>query len=310
MNYYPSLSLSRLLALFSFLSRFFFNSLYALLFPSLLRSFFFVFFLLLLFFRFLPSTFQPILPSLPLSFFFPETPSPLHLIINSKVMIKQHSFPQSSQSFTTSSFYSCNLILPVHTQDSLVVHFFFHQKCRLNFSLFCLSLFFLFISFPSVFFFLSSFSILSSFFCSLLSSFFFLFLFLCSLLSFLCHCLQQPIVLLPPSSLMNPPRSVPLFCSFFFPLPHPLSPLSSFSLPIFSFSFSFLLMQENTLHVICPFSLTSLPLSLPSSSLLLALSFLCAIPLSLLFFVFISCQFTHHQHLFSWESTFLLSLNF
>src|SRR5690242_5738411 len=89
---------------------------------------------------------------------------------------------------------------------------------------------------------------------------------------------------------MNPPRSALLFCSlFFFPLPHPLSPLSSFSLPIFSFSFSFLLLQEITFHVICLFSLTSLLLPLPSSPLLLTFSFLCTIPLSpVLCFYFLS----------------------
>ncbi|OAQ31230.1 hypothetical protein K457DRAFT_1237064 [Linnemannia elongata AG-77] len=157
---------------------------YALLFPSLLRSFFFFFSSVVVpFSSFFLPTHPPLSPSLFL--FFLKHPLHFHLIINSKVMIKQHSF-QSSQSFTTSSFYSCNLNLSVHTQDSLVLHFFFHHKCRLNFYLFSLSLFFLLISFPSVFFFflfcLPSFVLFS------LPSFFF-FLFLCCLLSFLCHCL-------------------------------------------------------------------------------------------------------------------------
>ncbi|KAH7043757.1 hypothetical protein BKA57DRAFT_114447 [Linnemannia elongata] len=138
-------------------------------------------------------------------------------------MIKQRSFPQSSQSFTTLAFYSCNLILSDHTQDSLVLYFF-HQKCRLNFLLFCLSLFLSLYFFPFCLLFflfsLSSFLFCLPSFLSLLSSFFFFFVSL-MLLSFLCHCLSQPIVLLPPSSLMNPHRSALLFCSpFFFPLPH------------------------------------------------------------------------------------------
>ncbi|KAH7045108.1 hypothetical protein BKA57DRAFT_468592, partial [Linnemannia elongata] len=77
--------------------------------------------------------------------------------------------------------------------------------------------------------------------------------------------------------------------SFLLSSPSPLSLLSSFSLPIFSFSFSFLLLQEITFHVICLFSLTSLPLPLPSSPLLLTISFLCTIPLSpVLCFYFLS----------------------
>ncbi|OAQ26853.1 hypothetical protein K457DRAFT_1519775 [Linnemannia elongata AG-77] len=168
-------------------------------------------------------------------------------------MIKQHSFPQSSHSFTTSSFYSCNLILPLHTQDSLVLHFFY-QKCRLNFSLFCLSLFLALYFFPFCLLFflfclLFLFSLLSfvlfslpSFFLfivSLLSSFFFMPLSVathCSFASFSHEC---------------PPFCTSFLFSFLLSSPSPLSLLSSFSLPIFSFSFSFLLLQEITFHTSC-----------------------------------------------------------
>ncbi|KAK5805741.1 hypothetical protein F5H01DRAFT_76250 [Linnemannia elongata] len=190
-------------------------------------------------------------PSLPLFFFFPETPSPLHLIINSKVMIKQHSFPQSLQSFTTSSFYSRNLILPVHTHDSLVLHFFFIKSVvsisTFSVSLFSFSLFLSLLScllfvffFSSVFFRSSLFSFFFLFFISLLSSFFFMTLSVathCSFASFLSH--------------ESPPFCTSFLFSFLLSSPSPLSVLSSFSLPIFSFPFLFLLLQEITLHVIC-----------------------------------------------------------
>ncbi|KAK5809741.1 hypothetical protein F5H01DRAFT_48869 [Linnemannia elongata] len=169
-------------------------------------------------------------------------------------MVKQHSFSQSLQSFTTSSFYSCTLILSVHTQDSLVPPLFF-IKSVVSISPSSVSLFFfLFIFFPFFFMSLSATH--------------------CSFASFLSH------------------ESLPFCTSFLFSFllssPSHLSLLSS-SLPIFLFPFSFLLLQEITLHVICLFSFTSLPLPLPSSPLLLPISFLCTSPLSpVLCFYFLS----------------------
>ncbi|OAQ28169.1 hypothetical protein K457DRAFT_596473 [Linnemannia elongata AG-77] len=90
----------------------------------------------------------------------------------------------------------------------------------------------------------------------------------------------------------SPPFCTSFLFSFLLSSPSPLSLLSS-SLPIFSFPFSFLFLQEITLHVICLFSLTSLLLLLSFSLFLFSVLFL-----SLPFFVFISCLFTHHQHLF------------
>ncbi|OAQ29042.1 hypothetical protein K457DRAFT_1385394 [Linnemannia elongata AG-77] len=136
-------------------------------------------------------------------------------------MVKQHSFPQSSKSFTTSSFYSCTLSFYRFTHMTLSSLHFFLSKVSSQF----LPLLSLSFSFSLFFSLLSSFCLLFLF---CLPSFvrfsvpsFFFFLFLCCLLFFLCHRLSQPIVLLPPSSLMNPPCSAPLFCSpLFFPLPH------------------------------------------------------------------------------------------
>ncbi|OAQ35991.1 hypothetical protein K457DRAFT_1349380 [Linnemannia elongata AG-77] len=76
----------------------------------------------------------------------------------------------------------------------------------------------------------------------------------CSFPSFLSHESPPPL-----------PFCTSFLFSFLLSSPSHLSLLSS-SLPIFSFPFSFLLLQEITLHLICLFSLTSLPLPLPSFS--------------------------------------------
>ncbi|KAK5808206.1 hypothetical protein F5H01DRAFT_59178 [Linnemannia elongata] len=208
-------------------------------------------------------------------------------------MIKQHSF------FSILTIIH-NLILLLlqshsvgsHTRLSRSPLFFIKSVVSISpfsVSLFSFSLFLSLLSSSFVFFFYSVFLFL-------LFSFF---LFLCCLLSFLCHCLQQPIVLLPPSSLMNPPRSVPLFCSpFFFPLPHSLSPLSSFSLPSSRF-FPIPTFARDYPPRNLPFltHVTTSPSSFFSSPSRYFFS-LSYSSFSLPFFVCISCLFTHHQHLF------------
>ncbi|KAK5796930.1 hypothetical protein F5H01DRAFT_127437 [Linnemannia elongata] len=94
-----------------------------------------------------------------------------------------------------------------------------------------------------------------------------------------------------------PSRSAPLFCSpFFFPLPH-LS-LSIVLLLVTHLLVSFLIptFARNYPPRNLPF-LTHVTTS-PSSFSSPHYFFLCIIPLSLPFFVFISFLFTHHQHLF------------
>ncbi|KAK5816339.1 hypothetical protein F5H01DRAFT_204201 [Linnemannia elongata] len=225
-------------------------------------------------------------------------------------MIKQHSFPQSLQSFITSSFYSCNLILSVHTQDSLVLHFFFIKSVvsisPFSVSLFSFSLFLsLLSSFCLLFLFcLPSFVLFSLpsfyfFFVSLLSSFFFMSLSAATHSSF--------------ASLL--PHESPPFCTSFlfsFLLSSP-SPSLSIVLLVTHLLVFFLIptYARNYPPRNLPFltHLTTSPSSFfPSPSrYFFSLSYSSLSPVLCFYFLSI---YSSPTPFFSRESTFLLSLNF